>query len=158
MIPFGRGSRGHPYSRFINLQESLCKSGPEGSPDVSASRGEGGSMPHSSGATALFRAPPMAAGHTLCDYSWGVELQLLLSIPGLQSHLARSGHVLSSFLMSPVRLHLDYPRFPIKLKSAPWQDNGNLDGLSYLGCEGWIWGLQQAWIAGGGFYRIISPV
>ena len=61
MIPLGRGLRAHPCSRFIKLQERLCRSDlGQGSLEVLGSRGKGGYMPHSSGPTAIFRDPSLA--------------------------------------------------------------------------------------------------
>ena len=106
MIPLGTGLRAHPCSRFIRLQERLCRSDLGwGSLEVLGFRGKGGATCHTAVVLQLFSG-------TL-PWLWGtpsvINLEVWNSPAAAFSSWAtktfgRSRHVLSPFLMSPVRL------------------------------------------------------
>lgn len=69
LLPLGRGIRGHPCSRFVNIQGRLCRFLSRGVPRCVGTWGNGwGSALLSRGAAALFKYPPEVTPDVItCD-------------------------------------------------------------------------------------------
>lgn len=102
MIPLGRGLRAHPCSRFIKLQERLCRSDlGQGSLEVLGSRGKVGLHATQQWSYSYFQGSFLGTPSVINLEVWNSPAAAFSS--WATKTFGRSRHVLSPFLMSPVR-------------------------------------------------------